>query len=169
MRALDIANALIVRHGRTDYLTNMKLNKLVYFAYAESLRDGRRLFDEQIEAWPYGPVVPSVYHAFRSNGGRAILSPESPSVPAEAAAAADRVWAKYGFMTAIDIMGFSHRDGGAWANVFDERASHQTITDAAILSSGDGVDGPTRAGSVSDAIASAAIDWAEALEILADK
>lgn len=41
MKVLDIANAIIKIHMRDSYLTNMKLNKLVYFAYANALQAGK--------------------------------------------------------------------------------------------------------------------------------
>lgn len=169
MKALDIANALIVRYGGRDYLTNMKLNKLVYFAYADALRESGGIFEDPIEAWPYGPVVPSVYYAFCENGGRAILRPESTSFPREAMDAADEVWDRYGFLTAIDIMGFSHRCGSAWSKAFDGRGHHTRMTDEDILGSGDGIDLPMANSTVSEAIEASAADWAETLRLLADK
>ncbi|WP_072500614.1 Panacea domain-containing protein [Olsenella phocaeensis] len=169
MRALDIANALIVRHGTEDYLTNMKLNKLVYFAYADALRRGVKLFAEGVEAWPYGPVIPSVYRAFQTNGGRAVLCPESMTIPMDAAMAADETWERYGALTAIDLMSFSHRAGGAWGSSYDRDGAHSLITDADILASRDGVETPTGSPTLTDAIGRVGSDWAGALEILADK
>lgn len=46
-------------------VTPMQLLKLVYFAYGWywAFADDR-LLDERVQAWKYGPVVPSVYHEF---------------------------------------------------------------------------------------------------------
>ncbi len=42
----------------------MKLHKLLYYAAGWHLGfTGEPLFDEDIEAWQYGPVVPSIYLA----------------------------------------------------------------------------------------------------------
>jgi uncharacterized phage-associated protein len=50
-------------------MTPMKLIKLVYFAYAWNLAIfNKKLFSEKIEAWRYGPVVPSIYHEFKRCG-----------------------------------------------------------------------------------------------------
>src|SRR5690606_24176720 len=47
-------------------LTAMKLIKLVYVAYGWYLAfKDEKLFDERIEAWRYGPVIPSLYHEFK--------------------------------------------------------------------------------------------------------
>lgn|SRR5262249_17974199 len=56
---LDVA-AYIVR--RFDGVSHMKLHKLLYYSQAWSLVwDERKLFDERIEAWVNGPVIPALY------------------------------------------------------------------------------------------------------------
>ena len=50
-------------------LTPMKLIKLVYIAYGWHLAIyDKKLFDEPIQAWNYGPVIPSIYHEFKRFG-----------------------------------------------------------------------------------------------------
>jgi uncharacterized phage-associated protein len=54
-------------------MTPMKLIKLVYFSYAWYLAIfERKLFTERVEAWRYGPVVPSIYHEFKRFGNSPI-------------------------------------------------------------------------------------------------
>ena len=49
--------------------TNKKLQKLLYYIQAWSLAfRGRTIFNEKIEAWLHGPVVPNVYHHFKNFG-----------------------------------------------------------------------------------------------------
>ncbi len=50
-------------------LTNLKLQKLLY--YAQGIGAGRyncRLILENFEAWEHGPVVPFVYHNYKTSG-----------------------------------------------------------------------------------------------------
>jgi uncharacterized phage-associated protein len=43
--------------------------KLVYFSYAWYLYFTQKdLFDEPIQAWTHGPVIPSIYHEFKHFG-----------------------------------------------------------------------------------------------------
>jgi uncharacterized phage-associated protein len=67
----DVANFFIniVIQSDDDHITNMKLNKLVYYAQGCHLaRTGQPLFENNIEAWDYGPVVPAVYHKYKVCG-----------------------------------------------------------------------------------------------------
>ncbi len=49
-----------------DLITNLKMQKLVYYAYAWTLvKNDRKLFDEPIQAWANGPVVPSLYQELK--------------------------------------------------------------------------------------------------------
>lgn len=52
----------------------MKLQKLVFYAHAWWLAfKDDALFDEDVCAWPWGPVVPAVYSEFRSFGANPIV------------------------------------------------------------------------------------------------
>jgi uncharacterized phage-associated protein len=47
-------------------VTQLKLNKLVYIAQGWYLAiKSMPLFNEKIEAWQHGPVIPSLYHEFK--------------------------------------------------------------------------------------------------------
>lgn len=55
-------------------ITNLKLQKLLYFAQGHFLaKFDRPLFSDAIQAWEHGPVVPSVYHAFKSFKAKPIV------------------------------------------------------------------------------------------------
>ena len=75
LKAIDVANFFIYLLGDEESdLTNMKLNKLTYYAQGQFLKtNGRPLFSENVEAWQHGPVIPSVYRAFRKNNRNPIL------------------------------------------------------------------------------------------------
>lgn len=74
--ALDIAQYFINHSygGQLDDVTNLKLQKLLYYAqgYNLALYD-EPLFDEDIENWSHGTVVPCVYHEFKCFGKQIIV------------------------------------------------------------------------------------------------
>src|SRR5262249_33428533 len=61
--AHDVAAYILQREGE---MTTMKLEKLVYYCQAWSLVwDEEPLFDDRIEAWANGPVVPALFERHR--------------------------------------------------------------------------------------------------------
>lgn len=59
----DVAAYILAKCGP---MTAMKLQKLVYYAQAWSLVwEDRPLFNERIEAWANGPVIPALYERHR--------------------------------------------------------------------------------------------------------
>lgn len=121
-------------------LTPMKLQKLVYYAHAWCLAIKKRpLINERIEAWKFGPVVPSLYHAFKAVGAGAIDSPATeltffgkeircfePSLDNCDSAPEDveftrqlleSVWKRYGKYTALQLSEATHQPGTPWHQV----------------------------------------------------
>jgi uncharacterized phage-associated protein len=49
-----------------ELITNLKLNKLVYYTQAWYLAlHYQPIFGDEIEAWVHGPVIPTVYDAYK--------------------------------------------------------------------------------------------------------
>ena len=70
-----VADTLIhlARERKLKDLTNLKLQKLLYYAQAWNLAfNDERLFAEDIEAWVHGPVVPKVFRRFKALGWKTI-------------------------------------------------------------------------------------------------
>lgn len=64
---------LLESRARGDLLTNLKLQKLLYYAQAWSLvLRGKELFSEDFQAWVHGPVLPSQYYRFKRHEWRPI-------------------------------------------------------------------------------------------------
>ena len=54
-------------------VTVMKLLKLVYIVYGWTLASlDHKLFNEPIQAWKHGPVIPSIYYQFDNFGSKPI-------------------------------------------------------------------------------------------------
>lgn len=72
--ALDIARYVINKYNENNVpISNLKLQKILYFIQAEfiSVMDNV-CFNEKMEAWAYGPVVPDVYREFKWYGSNQI-------------------------------------------------------------------------------------------------
>jgi uncharacterized phage-associated protein len=100
-------------------LTPMQMLKLVYISHGWQLGlYGRPLINESIEAWPYGPVVPSVYHRYKKFGSNFISD-----VPVNAAtefqpseiSTMDQVFSGYGKRSGISLSSLTHEPGTPWS------------------------------------------------------
>lgn len=70
----DVARYVVYYYNYNGWaISNLKLQKILYFLQADFLvNEGEPCFDEEIEAWDYGPVVPEIYHAYKFYGGNSI-------------------------------------------------------------------------------------------------
>lgn len=53
-------------------ISNLQLQKILYYIQREFLRKGTEAFPEEIQAWQFGPVVPVVYKNYCAFGSRSI-------------------------------------------------------------------------------------------------
>lgn len=152
--ALDVrsvANFVLdfaARRGRE--VSNMQVNKVVYFLHADYLAAfSRPLVSAKIEAWEHGPVFRELYHMFKEFDDRPITSratkidPESGMrviVVEEIDAITQRFLEdaseRYTVMSAATLRALSHVPDGPWDLVWnhetDTRATMR-ITDESIL------------------------------------
>lgn len=82
----DVVNAFLYlddREDSSDGISNLKLQKLVYYAQGFHLAMfDSPLFENDIEAWMHGPVVPELYHQFKECGRNPIPAPLDLDIPA---------------------------------------------------------------------------------------
>lgn len=71
--ATDVAKFFIIRasknkidDGLSEGITNLKLQKILYFAQAAHVAlYNKKIFKDKIVAWKYGPIVEPVYFAYK--------------------------------------------------------------------------------------------------------
>ena len=121
-RPAVVANAFLdLAEKAGTELSPMQIQKLVYFSHGWHLAfDRGTLCSERAQAWRWGPVFPSLYHALKHWGSGAIR--ERIEVPWEisddfASSLIARVWDVYGDMTAIALSQLSHDPEGPWQQV----------------------------------------------------
>lgn len=73
-------NELRFAEGDTEYISNLKLQKLLYYAQGLFLAVyGSALFNDPIVAWEHGPVVRDVYDEYKANRSAGIKNFEPPN------------------------------------------------------------------------------------------
>ncbi len=111
-------------------VTQMKLQKMVYFAHGYHLaKYGTPLIEEEFEAWKFGPVIPSIYHTYKLYGSEEItdntLIPDvrnlellSISLSYQAIDAINYTWEVTKDIDAVALSLWSHKPGSPWAEAF---------------------------------------------------
>lgn len=127
--AKAVANTFLQLSSGSSYAIDpLKMQKLIYFAHGWHLAlTGAPLIDEYVEAWPYGPVVPSLYHDLKIYGSSPIQEPlrafdyltGNIVVPAvsDDPVAADiiaKVWEVYGKYSGLQLSDMTHQSGTPW-------------------------------------------------------
>ncbi len=117
--ANDVADYFLIKNDDTagELISNLKLQKLLYYAQGFHLAITRKpLFPEQIEAWTHGPVVPVVYHRFKSYGYNSLPAAGSaPSFDREINSILDEVYQIYGQFSAWKLRDMTHEES-PWKN-----------------------------------------------------
>jgi len=138
-KALAVANEIILlAKAAGNPPTQMKLQKLMYFAHGWHLAlTDNALINETFEAWKYGPVVPSVYHEFKSYGVVGITSlgtemqtlgtsgiqwipPQMVDGSGYAAALLRKIWEVYGCYGGNQLSVMTHAQGSPWKIAYRE-------------------------------------------------
>ncbi len=131
--AKAIANYFIhkaIKEGDNS-LTLMKLLKLLYISQGWCLAIlNKPLFDEEIQAWKYGPVIPSIYQELKHHSlkpinsvieefsfdeiGRVKINRFEARYSKEIRDLLDRIWETHRQVTGIQLSNWSHDPDGPW-------------------------------------------------------
>lgn len=113
-----------------DLLSNLKLQKLCYYAQGLGIvTRGVPLFNEGMEAWQHGPVVPALYHEYKEFGAGSIPNIEEfdlSSIDAADRKILDDVYGYYGQYSAWKLREMTHQES-PWLNAYDKPDNSITL------------------------------------------
>ena len=95
-----------------ERISNLKLQKLLYYAQGSYLGlKGEKLFEDPIVAWKHGPVVSSVYYAYKNNASNGIELPNNfvpPRIDPETEDILKQVYDVFGQYSAWKLREMTH-------------------------------------------------------------
>ncbi|MCI8728404.1 MAG: SocA family protein [Clostridia bacterium] len=102
--------------GYGEYMTHLKLQKMLYYAQGCSLgMYGKKLFKEKILHWEHGPVVSEVYHNYKDYGFSPIKNySEEVKIEAKDESLLEEVYAVFGKYSATALRDKTHKEA-PWA------------------------------------------------------
>ncbi|MDR5616831.1 type II toxin-antitoxin system antitoxin SocA domain-containing protein [Arsenophonus sp.] len=125
LTCFDVADYFLSRcdDESGELISNLKLQKLVYYAQGFSLALLKKpLFDESIEAWMHGPVIPDLYRKYKEKGNQALPAPEAinfTKFSEEIIDLLDEVYHIYGQFSAWKLRNLTHQES-PWKNNYIE-------------------------------------------------
>lgn len=112
---LDVARYFIFRayeDGRESLMTNMKVQKLLYYTQSLYLAlFDEPLFDDEIQAWRYGPVCPPAYRFYSKFEAEQLPIPDKTDllrIPEDVQNLLDEVWEYFGELHAYYLSDMTH-------------------------------------------------------------
>lgn len=127
--ARAIANSFLrIAEQSGKKLTNMQLQKLVYFAHGWHLAlTGKPLLSDAVRAWDFGPVIPPLYNSLKIFGNGIVTEPITRRDPETGEVSVveekeseyvqrllQRVWEVYSHMDGLQMSYLSHQPGTPW-------------------------------------------------------
>lgn len=132
--AVEVAwKMLQIAKGKDIKLSNLQLQKLVYIAHGYMLGwKNKPLISDSIEAWKYGPVIGSIYHAFKGykaskiptdNIGNIALS----DLDADAITCIEGVLDMYGKEQPEKLIAATHQTDTPWYDAWEVKNGKDTF------------------------------------------
>lgn len=119
-------------------LTNLQIQKILYLINLFYLgRTGKRLINEDFEAWDYGVVLPSLYKEINFFGSDPVLDIFKGVEPLkkgeEGYDIIEELGKKLSKMTVAQLVSLTHNKQGAWAMHYDPISKNNKISQDLIL------------------------------------
>lgn len=136
--ALDIAKYAIDKCTRESYpISNLQLQKILYYVQREFLQQGTKAFSEEIEAWQFGPVVPQVYKHYCGFGALPIRMKYKVALNQKDVIIINPIIEKKRILNPWDMVSDTHSPGKAWDLIYrNGLGDHQIIPQELIKSKG---------------------------------
>jgi len=130
-----------------NFVTQMKLQKLVFFAHGLHLaKYDKPLIKEKFQAWKFGPVVPSIYRDYKFYGSSPIADTNYlfafgdtdmrelwlKEIDRKAKESIDTTWEGLKDTSAVQLSNWTHKEGSPWAQNYVQGINDIVIPDEQI-------------------------------------
>lgn len=119
-------------------ISNLQLQKILYYVQLSFLKTSGALFEDDFEAWQFGPVVPAVYYKYSAYGSMPIDIFESKyHLDSDSMAIIDPIVDEKRELNPWDLVKETHRNDGAWDRIFQHgKGNRQVIPKQLIKTAG---------------------------------
>ena len=131
--AIDLSKYIVAKCIKDACpISNLQLQKILYYIQKKFLQTKNiAAFSDNIEAWQFGPVVPSVYYHFCGFGAMpiSILRREvNWSIESADILVIDAIVEEKRILNPWDMVEETHKPDGAWAQIYKDGLGNRRIT-----------------------------------------
>ncbi|MCI9005540.1 MAG: DUF4065 domain-containing protein [Lachnospiraceae bacterium] len=126
--AMDIAK-YIINKCTTDQnpISNLQLQKILYYVQKTFLENGIVAFDDEIEAWQFGPVVPDVYYHYCGFGSMHIRMRYDTNICLEYRTIINPIVDNKRLLNPWNMVEDTHKQGKAWDYIYNNGLGNHHI------------------------------------------
>lgn len=137
MKAINIAQYVIDKCTKENKsISNLQLQKILYYIQGEWLKLNQKvpLFDDDICAWKFGPVVPDIYYTYCGYGGSKITSQyQNANLDKAITSTIDPIIEEKRELFPWDLVDETHHKDGAWDKIFANGLGDHDIIPKALI------------------------------------
>lgn len=136
--ALEISKYIIDKCTKEKCpISNLQLQKILYYIQKDFLQHELIAFSEEIEAWQFGPVVPIVYRQYCGFGAMPIRMNYDVVIEANYVKKINPIVEQKRLLNPWDMVSDTHGAGKAWDLIYNNGlGDHQVIPRELIRSKG---------------------------------
>lgn len=132
--ALDISKYIVTKcTNDSKAITNLQLQKILYYIQREYLKSDSRAFDDPIEAWKFGPVVREVYYYFCGYGAMPIVANYDFMPAPKDRGVIDSIVCAKRELDPWHLVEDTHKPDKAWALTFKDGDGDKRIIDIDLI------------------------------------
>ncbi len=118
-------------------ISNLQLQKILYYLQVYYMRQGEPLFPEEIYAWQHGPVVPEVYFMFSGYGAAKIQNIYVTTIEEIDLNLIQPIIEKLRKIDPWTLVDMTHRKGQPWDRVYNDRIDPTGLIEKRVLAMDD--------------------------------
>ena len=128
--AIDLSKYIVQKCINDGHpISNLQLQKILYYIQMDFLRRGDIAFQDDFQAWQFGPVVPNIYYRYCTNGSMPIIfNFDNPLISEFDQKHIDPIIEAKRELAPWDLVKETHKPDGAWAKTYqDGKGNHHVI------------------------------------------
>lgn len=127
-KAIDIAKYIINKCTNEQHpISNLQLQKILYYIQKTFLESDMLAFDDDFEAWQFGPVVPEVYYQYCGFGSLSIRMKYDVNVDSDYSTIINPIIETKRLLNPWNMVEDTHKPGKAWAQVYNNGLGNHSV------------------------------------------